>query len=75
MDYFFRRSGVLTPKDVVYFLARTTQKKVKLSHEHQGLIWAEYNEALKTITYKNTRKLLEEAEKFLIHLNKNSHAN
>lgn len=75
VDYHFRRSGVLTPKDVVYFLARTTQKKVTLSHEHQGLQWAPFAEAMKIITFKNTRNILEQAEQFLIHLNKNSHAN
>lgn len=74
VDYFFRKTGVLTPKDVVYFLARTTQKKVTLSDEHQGLVWTKYADAMETITYKNTRNLLEKAEQFLIHINKNSHA-
>jgi bis(5'-nucleosidyl)-tetraphosphatase len=65
INYFFRRQGKLTPKDVVYFLARTTQKKVTLSHEHQGAAWLPYEEAINIITFKNTKKILQNAEKFL----------
>jgi bis(5'-nucleosidyl)-tetraphosphatase len=65
IDYFFRKKGKLVPKDVVYFLARTTQKKVTLSDEHQGALWVPYNEAQEIITFKNTKKILLEAEKFL----------
>ena len=60
--YSFRRGGRRVPKEVVFFLARTTGEAVVLSHEHQGYVWLEYADAGKKATYKNTRILLEKAE-------------
>jgi 8-oxo-dGTP pyrophosphatase MutT (NUDIX family) len=60
--YSFRRGGKRVPKEVIFFLAKTSCEAVALSHEHQGFVWLEYDEAVKKATYKNARILLEKAE-------------
>jgi 8-oxo-dGTP pyrophosphatase MutT (NUDIX family) len=65
-SYFYKYEGKTIHKTVVYFLAETNQKKVKLSYEHQSFKWLPFEEALKLLTYQKTKKLLEKAHKFLI---------
>ena len=71
IKYFFRKSyGLegeakkLAPwvfKLVVFFLAETKTEDVKISAEHKGFLWLPYQQALKRLTYKNARMLLEKA--------------
>lgn len=63
MDYYYRRERKLYHKDVIYFLGKTTEEKVKLSHEHQGYAWLTYEDALKQLTFLNAKTLLKKAEK------------
>ncbi len=63
MDYYYRRERKLYHKEVVYFLGKTTESKVKLSHEHQGYAWLTYQDALKQLTFLNAQLLLKKAEK------------
>ena len=65
ISYSFYRSGNLVPKHVVFFLARTSEKEVRLSKEHIGFEWLECEEAKKRVTYGNAKKLLEKAEAHL----------
>ncbi|MCX6772332.1 MAG: NUDIX domain-containing protein [Candidatus Micrarchaeota archaeon] len=62
ISYTFKRAGKNIPKDVVFFLAKTGEKEVKLSDEHIGFVWLPYQEALRRITYSNARSVLEYAE-------------
>ena len=62
MTYTFRgRSGQLIRKTVIFFVGKTTQEQVTLSHEHVGYAWVAAEEALKMLTYKNARAMLEAA--------------
>jgi 8-oxo-dGTP pyrophosphatase MutT (NUDIX family) len=63
--YNYRRGGKLVYKEVIFYLAKTNAKNVKLSFEHQGYKWLNYNDAMKLLTYKNAKMILEEANKFL----------
>ena len=65
INYTYRRGQDMMSKDVIFFLARTTQKKVTLSHEHQGSVWLPYQEAVTKITFDTARGLLKKAEGFL----------
>jgi len=55
----------LSSKEVVFFLAKTSQKKVTISFEHKGAIWLPYREAHKMATFQTARDILKNAEKFL----------
>lgn len=65
IEYIYRRFGELSLKDVVFFLARTEQKKVTISHEHQGSVWLPYKEALQKLTFQSAKDLLSKAEKII----------
>jgi bis(5'-nucleosidyl)-tetraphosphatase len=57
--------GINIFKIVTYYLAETKSKEIKLSHEHVDYKWLEYKKAFDLLTYKQTKKVLEKANKFL----------
>lgn len=70
--YFYRRESNLpagrqgiVSKIVVFFLAETKTKEVKISLEHEGFKWLPYEDALKQITFKNAKKILQKANNFI----------
>jgi bis(5'-nucleosidyl)-tetraphosphatase len=66
IQYFFRsqRDGLIR-KEVVFFLGRTDERPVKLSHEHVGYDFLAYEPARKRLTYASARKVLDAAEEHL----------
>ena len=56
VEYDFRFKKEEIHKRVIFFLAKTDEKKIRLSHEHSGYIWLEYNDALKKTTFENAKK-------------------
>ena len=52
-------------KTVVFFLARTSEKKFKLSFESKNGGWFSFQDSLKKLRFANYRKILQEAEEFL----------
>ncbi len=58
VEYHYQRDGQLVHKEVVFFLAKTKTENVKLSHEHHGFIWLDFNSALKKLTYKTAQNML-----------------
>lgn len=78
MKYFFRqykekvsekdrRAGKTTWvfKMVVFYLAKTETKDIKISKEHKDFVWLPYKEAVKKITYKNSKEILKKADDFI----------
>jgi len=65
IHYFYKFEGKAFSKEVVFFIARTEEKEVKISFEHIGFEWLAYREALERLTFKNSKSILEKAEKFL----------
>ncbi|GFN39786.1 MAG: NUDIX domain-containing protein [Marine Group I thaumarchaeote] len=61
IEYNYKRSDRLVHKQVIFFLAKTNTKKVKLSYEHIDFVWLNFDEAMKKVTYKNARHILEKA--------------
>ncbi len=59
VEYHYQRNGDLVHKEVVFFLAKTDTKDVKISHEHLGFTWLTYEDALKKLTYKNAQNILK----------------
>ena len=65
VEYDFRFKNEDIHKTVVFFLAKTEEKDVRLSHEHNDYLWLEYNDALKKTTFANAKNVLSKANEFL----------
>ena len=65
IEYNFKYQGELVQKKVVFFLAETKMKEVKISHEHSGYTWIDYNTAMEKTTFDNARTVLTKAKKLL----------
>jgi 8-oxo-dGTP pyrophosphatase MutT (NUDIX family) len=57
--------GLNVFKISTFYLAEAKAKKIKLSREHIDYKWLEYKKALDLLTYKQTKKVLEKANRFL----------
>mgnify|MGYP001170344310 FL=1 len=65
VEYDFRFKKEDIHKKVIFFLAKTNEKNIKLSHEHNDYLWLEYNDALKKTTFENAKNVLSKANQFL----------
>ena len=65
IEYNFKYQGELVQKKVVFFLAETKTKEIKISHEHSGYIWVDYNASMEKTTFDNAKTVLTKAEKLL----------
>lgn len=67
ISYFYRNGGEMVSKDVIYLLAQTEtpEKEVKLSFEHTGYEWLEFEATLKKVTFSSSKDVLKKADKFL----------
>ena len=63
--YNFQYQGELVQKKVVFFLAETKTKAVKISHEHLNYTWVDYNTAMGKTTFDNARTVLTKAQTLL----------
>lgn len=52
-------------KRVVYYVAQTKNQDVRLSNEHKGYRWLDYEQALAKISNENGVNILRKASKFL----------
>lgn len=78
IKYFFRQSYGLEGeakkkapwifKLVVFYIAETQTKEVKISSEHTGFVWLPLDQAIKKTTFKNSKLLLREANDFIVSL-------
>jgi 8-oxo-dGTP pyrophosphatase MutT (NUDIX family) len=69
IKYFFRslpsKKNSWIFKLVTFFVARTQEKDVKLSAEHIGFAWLDFDQAIRKVTYKNSKDLLKKANEFI----------
>ncbi len=65
IEYYYRRDGQMVHKLVVFLLAGSKSRDVKISFEHEGYIWLHYPEAIMKLTFKNAKSILKDAEDFL----------
>lgn len=63
--YFFQYQGKKIFKVVVFYLAETKEKEVKISFEHKGFKWVPFEEALSLLSFKNNKEVLKKAHEFL----------
>ena len=67
VEYNFKFKNEDIHKTVVFFLAKTNEKKISLSHEHNDFVWLEYDDALKKTTFRNAKNVLSKANEFLLN--------
>jgi 8-oxo-dGTP pyrophosphatase MutT (NUDIX family) len=68
IHYFYRREGTTVSKEVIFLLAGIGKEeagKVKISWEHEGFKFLEFDEALKMLKHKNEIAVLTKANDFL----------
>ncbi len=65
VGYDFKYQGELVQKKVVFFLAETKTKEIKISHEHSGYTWMDYNSSIEKLTFDNAKTILTKAQKLL----------
>ncbi len=65
IKYFFKVQRKTVFKIVVFYLAKTKTKEVKISQEHTGYRWVSYEEALEQLEFKNAKEILKKANDFL----------
>lgn len=65
ISYFYRRSGKTIYKEVIYFLIQAQKGDVRLSYEHIGYEWLNYEEAVERLTFNTARNVLKKAHKLL----------
>ena len=65
IEYNFQFQGELVHKKVVFFLAETKTKNVKISHEHLNYTWMDYNTSMEKTTFDNAKTVLTKAQKLL----------
>ncbi|MCD6429338.1 NUDIX domain-containing protein [bacterium] len=65
IKYFFQKEGKTIFKIVVFYLAQTNTKDVRISPEHIGYTWLPFKKAEELVTFKNTKEVLKKAHQFL----------
>ena len=65
IEYNFQKGNEMVPKEVIFFLAESNIKDVKLSSEHQNFIWLNFNLAYSKLTYANAKEVLAAVKMFL----------
>jgi 8-oxo-dGTP pyrophosphatase MutT (NUDIX family) len=61
VHYIYKRQGKTIHKEVVYFLAKSNEKKVTLSFEHSEYKWLCYEDSLKQLRFENAKTVLMKA--------------
>lgn len=62
--YKYIKDGKPSNKEVIFFLAKTDETNVQVSHEHHDFLWLNYEDALNKITFENAKNLLRKAHDF-----------
>ena len=65
IEYNFSKDNRIVSKEVIFFLAESNIKDVKLSSEHQNFIWLNFNLAYSKLTYANAKEVLAAVKMFL----------
>ena len=65
IEYNFSKDNRIVSKEVIFFLAESNIKDVKLSSEHQNFIWLNFILAYSKLTYTNAKEVLAAVKMFL----------
>lgn len=62
LTYYFRKSGRLVKKTVIFFLAKARPAPIVLSVEHAGYALLPFEQACRRLTFASARQLLRAAD-------------
>ena len=65
IEYNFQKGNEIVPKEVIFFLAESNTKEVKLSSEHENFVWLNSDLAFNKLTYTNAKEVLVAVKTFL----------
>ena len=65
ISYFYRRDARTVYKEVIFFLIESKESNVRLSYEHVGYEWLNYEKAMARLTFPNAKKVLAKAQEFI----------
>lgn len=68
MNYTYLRDKKPSNKQVIFFLAKTGQEDVTISHEHFDFDWLPYDVAYNRLTFDNAKNLLKKASAVIMKL-------
>lgn len=64
--FYFRKQNQPVFKIVIFYLAETKNRNVKISEEHHGYAWFLYNDAKKILgKYQDSQRVLKQANDFI----------
>jgi len=66
ISYFYKKENKTIYKEVFFFLAETETKEIKISYEHIGYEWLNFEDALARLKFKNDKEVFIKAHKFLV---------
>ncbi len=66
IKYFFQKDKKTIFKTVIFRLAESKTKNVKISSEHIDYIWLPYEQALDAVTYISAKRVLKKARDYLL---------
>ncbi len=66
ISYKYRKKSKLINKAVIYYLAETKSRQVVLSFEHNNFGWYTFDQALDKLSFENSKKVLRNANQFLL---------
>jgi len=65
VNYVYRREAKTVYKEVIFYMIESKESNVRLSYEHVGYEWLNYEKALARLTFPNAKKVLTKAHEFL----------
>jgi len=65
ISYNFKKNNKSIYKEVVFFFLKSSTYEITLSNEHKNYLWLSYKNAYEKLTFENSKKVLEKANKFI----------
>jgi 8-oxo-dGTP pyrophosphatase MutT (NUDIX family) len=66
--YLFNKDKTRVSKTVIFYLAETKERNIKISEEHEGFGWFKYKDALRLLnTYRENESVIKRAYNFISH--------
>tara|TARA_B100001093_G_scaffold516803_1_gene596492 strand:+ start:38664 stop:39074 length:411 start_codon:yes stop_codon:yes gene_type:complete len=67
-EYSYRHKGKKRTKQVFWYIAETERISIKLSHEHRGYMWLDWEQAMEQATHPESRAILADAHQHMVSI-------